>query len=168
MSFPQDEILREAMRVLGEAPSTTTADELTAQLNKLPYASRVRAMSVWANRHRGDAVAAATIKALIDATPSGEPLELSVDEEVSNLFPPQRTAVTAKFHVHQAGVFAAAASNDKETLKAAAVVAKKPPPLTPSPPPFAAPLREAPLVLSGSCTPVGQGRSLTQSKTDEP
>ena len=125
MSFPQDEVVREAMRVLGEAPSTTTADELTAQLNKLPYASRVRAMSVWANQHRGDAVAAATIKALIDATPSGEPLELSVDEEVSNLFPPQRTAVTAKFHVHQAGVFAAAASNDKETLKAAAASASR-------------------------------------------
>ena len=125
MSFPQDEVVREAMQWFNSAPGTTTADELTAQLDKLPYASRVRVISVWANRHRGDAVAAATIKALIDATPSGEPLELSVDEEVSNLFPPQRTAVTAKFHVHQAGAFAAAASNDKETLKDAAASASR-------------------------------------------
>jgi len=110
---------------LEQAPGSATAEELTNQLERLPYASRIRAVSLWASRHRGDVAAAATIKTLTEASPSGEPLELSVDDEVSNLFPPQRTAVTTKFHVHQAGVFAAAASNDTDTLKEAATSASR-------------------------------------------
>eukprot|EP01043_Picozoa_sp_COSAG02_P018596 COSAG02_NODE_872_length_16321_cov_6.491062_14_plen_1965_part_00 len=120
MSVPQ-----EVMRWFEEADASATTEALTEQLEKLPYGMRVRAVSVWANRHRNVPVALATIKALVDAPPSGEALELSVDEEVSNLFPPQRTAVTNKFHVHQAGVFAAAASSDKETLKDAAASASR-------------------------------------------
>ena len=95
------------------------------QLGELPYDARVRAISAWANRHRGDAAAAATIRALSADTPTGAPVEVAVDDDMTELFPPQQTNVTSQFHVHQAGVFAAAASQDKETLMTAATSASR-------------------------------------------
>ena len=125
MTFPQDAAVSEALAWIDTAPASTASSELVARLDLLPYAARVRAVSQWANRHRDEASAAATIKDLSNDSPSGAPVELSVDGEISNLFPAQRTAVSAKFHVHQAGLFAAAASDDCDTLKEAATSASR-------------------------------------------